>query len=192
MRVYSEEEAVEEIQAGRLWGYMSVPENYSQHMGDRALSRNYATNETIDGTTISFRMDMSRKIIRSQLIRLTSVSSIIKFYYHCLPDSLGAALLQKLFYENLQTFVKAVAGDCDQDIRAAEIPLKVRIDNNLLSKIYIDIKPFSLVFLSPDYTHIWLTGNWISRIHRSCNAATVSPIPVLLLMDFAMYPTNNN
>jgi len=40
-------------------------------------------------------------------------------------DYLGSALLTKLFYENYQSFIKQVAGECEQDTSLADVPINV-------------------------------------------------------------------
>jgi hypothetical protein len=56
------EEALEDVRSGKLWGYMSFPQNYTQHSLDRAVAGRFAENESISESTIEFRLDMSRKL----------------------------------------------------------------------------------------------------------------------------------
>jgi hypothetical protein len=56
------EEALDNVRAGTTWGYIRFPQNFSQHLTDRALTGNFAENETLESSTIQFRMDMSRTL----------------------------------------------------------------------------------------------------------------------------------
>ncbi len=47
------------IQRGDAIGYVEFPSNYTQHFIQRLLQRNFANNETIDGSTIKSRWDLS-------------------------------------------------------------------------------------------------------------------------------------
>jgi hypothetical protein len=55
--VASDEEALTTVQNGRAWGYLSIPSNYTSHMKDRSVWRNFVTNDTMDGSTLTARID---------------------------------------------------------------------------------------------------------------------------------------
>lgn len=55
----TEEEALEQTKAGKTWGFMVFPANYSKNMYDRAISGGEPTEEILNGSIISFEMDMT-------------------------------------------------------------------------------------------------------------------------------------
>jgi hypothetical protein len=57
----SKEEALIDIQSGASKGYLVFPDNFTEHMKNRGLQRNFADNETLEGSTITFHMDYSGK-----------------------------------------------------------------------------------------------------------------------------------
>lgn len=59
--VKSEEEALEQVKLGKMWGYLSFPDNYTQHVGFRGAHGLYADNETLEGSIIKLKLDMSRE-----------------------------------------------------------------------------------------------------------------------------------
>lgn len=59
--VRSEQEAVEQVKLGKMWGYLSFPVNYSQYVGFRSAHGLYADNETLDNSIVKVKLDMSRK-----------------------------------------------------------------------------------------------------------------------------------
>jgi hypothetical protein len=98
--VATAEQALYDVQIGKLWGYMEFPANYSQNLVNRGLEGIWADNATLDLSTISLRMDYSH-------------------YF-------AAALLTKSLYESFQVFAKKTLAGCDQDPRKAEIGMKFR------------------------------------------------------------------
>ncbi len=42
-------------------GYLIIPSNFSAHVKDRLIFRLYADNETLDGSTVGVRLDMTRE-----------------------------------------------------------------------------------------------------------------------------------
>ncbi len=42
-------------------GYLTIPSNFSAHLKDRLIFRLHADNETLDGSTVGVRLDMTRK-----------------------------------------------------------------------------------------------------------------------------------
>lgn len=44
---------------GSIRGYIEIPDNYSVHIIERAVTTLFASNETVDGTTVTMHMDMS-------------------------------------------------------------------------------------------------------------------------------------
>ncbi|XP_035707989.1 ABC transporter G family member 23-like isoform X2 [Folsomia candida] len=63
IHVNSFQDGVSLLEGGRVLGMLEFPANFSLHMQNRMLQRNFANNETIDGSTISVRMDESNKIL---------------------------------------------------------------------------------------------------------------------------------
>jgi hypothetical protein len=57
----SEEEALENVKNGKTWGYISFPKNYSEHLADRIVAGKFAENDTLAGSVVRLRLDMSRK-----------------------------------------------------------------------------------------------------------------------------------
>lgn len=55
----TEEEALEQTRAGKTWGFMVFPQNYSTFMYERAISGAEPTEEVLNGSIISFEMDMT-------------------------------------------------------------------------------------------------------------------------------------
>ncbi|XP_021950774.1 ABC transporter G family member 23 [Folsomia candida] len=96
----SEEDGLFAIKSGKIWGYLSIPENFTEYLRLRGLHRNFADEETITGSTISIKMDMS--------------------------NFLAGSLLVRIFYENYQKFIQNIAMDCQQSAAVAELPLHYR------------------------------------------------------------------
>jgi phosphoserine aminotransferase len=59
----TEREALISVQNGESIGYLSFPKDFSQHLKERMLFRAFSDNETIDGSTITLRMDMTSNFI---------------------------------------------------------------------------------------------------------------------------------
>jgi len=59
--VEAESDAVDEVRLGKMWGYISFPANYSADVGYRSAHGLYADNETLEGSIVKLRLDMSRK-----------------------------------------------------------------------------------------------------------------------------------
>ena len=51
--------ALDEIEKGNLWGFISFPANFSQAMIERGIAGNLADNETLHSSRIRIKMDMS-------------------------------------------------------------------------------------------------------------------------------------
>lgn len=49
------------VEKGDLLGIVEFPANFSLHMRNRMLQRNFADNKTIDGSTLPVQMDESSK-----------------------------------------------------------------------------------------------------------------------------------
>lgn len=52
-------ESLDLIHKGDAIGYLEFPENFTHHFRNRAVHRNFADNETIDGSSLRMRMDLS-------------------------------------------------------------------------------------------------------------------------------------
>jgi hypothetical protein len=57
----SENEALESVQQGETMGYISIPKDFSLQMKNKILLRNFASAESLIHSTISIRLDFSRK-----------------------------------------------------------------------------------------------------------------------------------
>lgn len=55
----SKSDAFEAVSEGRIWGFVNIPNNYTEYMKERMLTKLYADNDTLDGTIIGIHMDMS-------------------------------------------------------------------------------------------------------------------------------------
>lgn len=67
--VTTKEQALSDVKTGKIWGYMSFPNNFSNHLIDRAAANIFADNETLDGSTITLQLDHSRKSVTPKGIR---------------------------------------------------------------------------------------------------------------------------
>jgi ABC-type multidrug transport system permease subunit len=91
------ERGLDDIKLGKLWGFMSFPENYSKHLVQRGAEHIWSSNETLTGSTISVQMDHSH-------------------YF-------AAALLIKSLYESFQSFIRQTLIECGDNPRKADLPL---------------------------------------------------------------------
>lgn len=55
------EEAIKEVERGRVWGAMIFQKNYSESLVQRTEAGRYATDYTIEASDVDVRMDMSSK-----------------------------------------------------------------------------------------------------------------------------------
>ncbi|OXA56684.1 ABC transporter G family member 20 [Folsomia candida] len=92
------DEAFESVKSGAVKGFMEFPDNFTTHMKNRALHRNYADNETLVGSTINFHMDFS--------------------------DYLMNVFLLNNIFKNYLAFAKGLVEDCGGDSRLMDTPLK--------------------------------------------------------------------
>lgn len=60
--VKSEVNAVEQVKRGQLWGFMSIPEDYSEHVKLRKSYGLYPDDESLNGSVITLRLDNSRTL----------------------------------------------------------------------------------------------------------------------------------
>lgn len=51
--------AFNDVKRGASKGYLVFPDNFTNHMKNRALQKKFADNETLDGSTITVHMDFS-------------------------------------------------------------------------------------------------------------------------------------
>lgn len=56
-----------QVELGNNWGYMVIPENFSQNFGDLLLAKQYAMNESIEGSRVPIYLDYSRIILSNNL-----------------------------------------------------------------------------------------------------------------------------
>ncbi len=57
------EEALSSIEKGHAIGYIEFPTNYTNYVRNRGLYRNFVDNETLDGSALKMRMDLSGNLI---------------------------------------------------------------------------------------------------------------------------------
>jgi len=67
MSYTSEEEALKGIQKGDLWGYITVPENYTSHLRDRVVNGRFSESETLNGSEFGVALDMSGKHLKFEI-----------------------------------------------------------------------------------------------------------------------------
>jgi hypothetical protein len=82
MKYNDETSALQDIKKGNLWAYISIPANYSYFVVERATSELYASDETFDGSRITFEMDMSSKsshIVGSFLVSKVLANTVCMF-----------------------------------------------------------------------------------------------------------------
>lgn len=61
VHVNSYEDGMDLVEAGSVMGIIEFPLDFSVHMKNRMLLRNFADNETIHGSTVSIKMDETSK-----------------------------------------------------------------------------------------------------------------------------------
>ncbi|CAL8123136.1 unnamed protein product [Orchesella dallaii] len=98
--IRSLEVADQEVKNGNLWGYIIIPTNYSQNVVDFAVEQRFARNETLIGSRISFKMDMS--------------------------NYLGAAIAIRSTFEAYASFMKTLAISCGFDPNEFQLPFLFR------------------------------------------------------------------
>ncbi|XP_021967250.1 uncharacterized protein LOC110862362 [Folsomia candida] len=86
------------IKAGDLMGYLKFPENFTENMRKRFVWRIYADEETLNGSTISIRLDNS--------------------------EYMNTYFITKSLYESVQKFLLSSANDYDVDERTVTLPLQ--------------------------------------------------------------------
>lgn len=86
MNFDSEDVALEQVQKGDLWGYISFPANYSQAIFDRILSGGDPTNETLENSLISFEMDMTSKSIFSIKNKAMGIDEALLIFKQWIPN----------------------------------------------------------------------------------------------------------
>ncbi|XP_021953441.1 ABC transporter G family member 23 [Folsomia candida] len=72
------QEGYESIQKGKTVALLAFPGNFGHHMKDRIVHRNFADNETIDGSTITIALDESNSI-SSSWMKVTILTKYINF-----------------------------------------------------------------------------------------------------------------
>ncbi|OXA63656.1 ABC transporter G family member 23 [Folsomia candida] len=65
VHVNSYEDGMDLVEAGSVMGIIEFPLDFSVHMKNRMLLRNFADNETIHGSTVSIKMDETNNILSS-------------------------------------------------------------------------------------------------------------------------------
>ncbi|CAL8083324.1 unnamed protein product [Orchesella dallaii] len=96
----TKEEAINEIHKGNLWGVLTIPANYSQHIVDRSSAGNFAENATLDGTILGTTLDMSHYM--------------------------AAVLMVRKFYQSFENYIKDLGVDCGGLPQEFQIPLQYR------------------------------------------------------------------
>ncbi|ODM97678.1 ABC transporter G family member 23 [Orchesella cincta] len=92
-----EAHALQAVQMGDTWGFLSIPFNYTSNMQQRMLARQFSTNETLVGSIIGIHMDMS--------------------------SYLGSLLILKKLSTAYETFLKELGTSCGLPAKELEIPL---------------------------------------------------------------------
>ncbi|OXA37567.1 uncharacterized protein LOC110862360 isoform X2 [Folsomia candida] len=94
----TELDAEQAIKSGDLMGYIKFPANFTENMKKRFVWRIYADEETLNGSTISIRLDNS--------------------------EYMNTYFLTKSLYESVQQFLLLSANDYDVDERMVTLPLQ--------------------------------------------------------------------
>ncbi|OXA58013.1 ABC transporter G family member 23, partial [Folsomia candida] len=97
--VRSESEALENVHRGETMGFLTIPKNFNKQMQNKLLHKQFASNESLLGSTIHIRLDFSNKLSSSYLI--------------------------KEFHERFLLFIQDVVAGCGEDPRLVTLPLKV-------------------------------------------------------------------
>ncbi|ODN00401.1 ABC transporter G family member 23 [Orchesella cincta] len=95
----TEEEARYAVQRGKIWGFMSFPEEFSSAYYTKIASSALADEETLNGSSIALEMDETSKQI--------------------------SGTLKKQFGDSFKDFTKALLGECGYNERLAELPLQI-------------------------------------------------------------------
>lgn len=80
-------------------GFLTIPKNFNKQMQNKLLHKQFASNESLLGSTIHIRLDFSNKLSSSYLI--------------------------KEFHERFLLFIQDVVAGCGEDPRLVTLPLKV-------------------------------------------------------------------
>lgn len=138
------EEAVDDVHKGHLWGYIHFGNNYSQHMIDRLATKQFAFEETINGSIINVRMDMSRKYTIKILLHSqhTSYYENHKKFLIKIIEYLGSVIIIKNIFEGLQSYVQQLIDSCELGAKQAEIPLYVSKSHIIQHKLHNCLKQY--------------------------------------------------
>ncbi|ODN04363.1 ABC transporter G family member 23 [Orchesella cincta] len=98
--IQSAELAKAQVLEGNLWGYFTFPSNYSQHMANLVVEQKFAGNETLEGSRVRLRMDMS--------------------------SYLGAAIALRTTFEAYENFAKNLAISCGLNEKEFQLPIMYR------------------------------------------------------------------
>ncbi|XP_035706411.1 ABC transporter G family member 23 isoform X2 [Folsomia candida] len=91
-------ESLNLVRNGDVIGYLEFPSNFTHHFKNRGIYRNFADNETLDGSALKVRMDLS--------------------------GALSAAWLIDKIFNSYLAYAKETVTNCGLDPAQAELPLK--------------------------------------------------------------------
>ncbi|XP_035707282.1 ABC transporter G family member 23-like isoform X1 [Folsomia candida] len=95
--ISSEMRALNDVKQGKLSGYISIPANFSEHSKARFLFGLHSDNETLDGSTVTVRLDHS--------------------------EYLYAFFIRQTLYSSLQTYIQSIGLQYDIDSRVTTLPI---------------------------------------------------------------------
>ncbi|OXA49624.1 ABC transporter G family member 20 [Folsomia candida] len=108
----SNELARDAVRAGKIWGFLSFPENFSDNVYERAAGANTIENETLQGSYVNAEMDYSNKQISS---------AIKKELYDAFEIFLKGMLINCGFYKELAEspirYLDGIYGTDDTDFK---------------------------------------------------------------------------
>lgn len=59
------EDAIEAVKIGDVWGYLAVPDHYSDSVYSRTASGNRVDEEALNGSFVHYQLDMTSEFILS-------------------------------------------------------------------------------------------------------------------------------
>jgi len=157
-----------DVRASKLWGLMSFPENFTGHLKERLLFGVYTDQGNLNGSRITFRLDMSSNFLFpfSFHLALTGVIQILNvdlFLCIFLDKQIGLQV-QKNLYSTLKDFMYQMARNCKVDTSGLDTPLHVRMQilAHLHPKHYLQL-----------HLHLhWMQLRWIIGISVYLQFAT--------------------
>ncbi|XP_035703691.1 ABC transporter G family member 23 isoform X2 [Folsomia candida] len=127
---------LEQVKFGRTFSFMHFPSNFSSHLKNRMLLRNFADNHTIHGSLISVKMDESNII--------------------------SSAWVKNVLIEKFMSFVRSIASACSVNKVTVSHPIKFNAIygnielGNLISYIQPGIIIFMIFSQSCGFAPLWV------------------------------------